>query len=225
MGIKVLVADGQPLLTECLTGVLARYDDLLPIPIEGPFRYFVVEDARRHQPDVALVDYWMSGIEGPAGCAEVLAHLEGVKVILLSWFYANRPWFDPPGDIERALAAGAVGFIPKNCDVDTVAEAVRRAYKGERPVMAEDLEELIERMRRRRERAGQLWRQMASLTPREVQILELLAMGTSVPDGADALCISQATLRTHIQRILHKTGTHSQVAAVAAARNYGVITV
>lgn len=225
MGIRVLVADGQPLLTECLTNALARHDDLLPIPAEGPFRYFVLEGVREHQPDVALVDYWMPGIDGPAACAEVLEQLRGVKVILLSWFYANRPWFDPPGDIQRALDAGAVGFIPKNCEVEFLVEAVRQAHRGENPVMADALEELFERMHRRRERAGEEWRQIASLTAREVQIVELLALGMAVPEAASALCISQATLRTHIQRILQKTGTHSQLAAIAAARQYGLINV
>lgn len=225
MGIRVLVADAQPLLTESLAVALEREDDLLPIPVLTPFKRYVLEAVQEHQPDVSLVDYWMSGIDGPSHCDDVLAALEGRKVILLSWFYANRPWFDAPGDIERALHAGAVGFVPKNCNVETLVEAIRDAHSGKCPVLADDLEDLMRMMKRRRAQTDEQWQRLASLTRREVEILELLALGTSVPEATSALGISPATLRTHIQRILHKTQTHSQVAAIGAARRYGVIKV
>lgn len=223
MAISVLIADAQPLLSESLCIALSRCPDLSPIQERLSNGDDVVEAVQRHRPDVVLLDYWMPGIDGPAASRELLSQLGASKVIFLSWFYAKRPWFDAPGDIERLIEAGAVGFLPKHSRVEQVADAVRRAHAGERPVLADALAELIARMRNRRERAGELWQAVARLTPREVEILQLLADGTSVREAAAELYISEATLRTHVQRALHKTGTHSQVAAIAVAREFGVI--
>lgn len=221
--IKVFVADAQPLLSESLQMALTNFPDLAPIDEHAAIALDAIEAIKRHAPDVVVLDYWMPGIDGPDASVEVLQELQGFPVIFLSWFYANRPWFDAPGDIERVIAAGAVGFMPKHSRVEQVAEAVRLAHAGHRPVLADALEELISRMRDRRSNAGEIWEQMARLTPREVEILQVLAEGMSVTDAAAALFISPATMRTHVQRILSKTGTHSQVAAIAKARNYGII--
>ncbi|HUP71176.1 MAG TPA: response regulator transcription factor [Acidimicrobiales bacterium] len=223
MTITVLVADAQPLLSESLSVALGRCGDLVIVNERCSFGPDAIEAVKRHRPDVVVLDYWMAGIDGPHSSAEVLRELEGFKVIFLSWFLSNKPWFDPPGDIERVIAAGAVGFIPKHCRVDQVAEAIRRANEGEAPVLAEALRELIDRMRGRREHGSELLEQLARLTPREIEILQLLAQGTTVAEGAAALFISLSTFRTHVQRILHKTGTHSQRAAISTARNFGII--
>lgn len=221
--IKVFASDAQPLLSESLRVALATFPDLEPIQEHAAIAADAIEAVERHEPDVVLLDYWMPGIDGPGASAKVLSRLHGFKVIFLSWFYANKPWFDAPGDIERVLAAGAVGFLPKHCRLEHVAEAIRCAHGGEAPVMKEYLDELIGRMRGRREHASEIWEQLARLTPREIEILQVLADGMSVTEAAAALFISPATMRTHVQRILHKTGTHSQVAAIAKARNYGII--
>lgn len=221
--IKVFLADAQPLLSESLSVALATFPDIDPIDEHASIAPDAIEAVKRLEPDVVVLDYWMPGVDGPGASADVLCQLHGFKVIFLSWFYANKPWFDAPGDIERVIAAGAVGFLPKHCRVEHVAEAARLAHEGEAPVLRECLDELVDRMRGRRRNAGQVWEQLARLTPREIEILELLAEGMSVTDAAAALFISPATMRTHVQRILHKTGTHSQVAAIAKARNYGII--
>lgn len=221
----MLVADGQPLLSECLATALGQWEDILPINDRTAYGPDVVAAVHRHQPDVAVLDYWMPGIDGPNSCVEILGQLKGFKVILLSWFYANRPWFDAPGDIERALECGAVGFLPKHCRVEVVVDAVRRAHGGECPVLATAVQELVQKMRTRRQKADEIWHKLARLTPREIEILELIAAGTTVQEVAEILFISPVTVRTHVQRILHKTGTHSQGAAVATARNYGIISV
>lgn len=225
MSIRVLIADGQPLLSECLALALERFDDLVPLTDREPTGPDAVEAMHRHQPDVALLDYWMPGIGGPESSGEVLSQLAGYKVIFLSWFYASRPWYDAPGDIERALAAGAVGFLPKHVRVEVVADAVRQAHAGANPVFPDGLEELLVRMRKHRREAGAMWQELAKLTPREIEIIELLATGMTVQDAAAALLVTTTTVRTHVQRILQKTQTHSQGAAIATARNYGLIQV
>lgn len=221
--IRVFVSDAQPLLSETLRVALATFPDIEPIDEHAAIAVDAIEAVKRHDPHVVVLDYWMPGIDGPGASSKVLTRLRGFKVIFLSWFYANKPWFDAPGDIERVLAAGAVGFLPKHCRVQHVAEAIREANHGEAPVMQDYLDELLGRMKGRRKNAGEIWEQLARLTPREIEILQVLADGMSVTDAAAALFISPATMRTHVQRILHKTGTHSQVAAIAKARNYGII--
>lgn len=225
VGIRVLVADGQPLLSECLAVALAQCSDLEPLDDRPASALDLIEAVLSHKPAVALVDYWLPGIDGPEASTAVLSHLRGFKVVFLSWFFADRQWFDAPGDIERTISDGAVGYLPKHCRVAVVAEAVQRAQAGERPVFADELEALVARMRNRRQVVDKMWAELARLTPREREVLELLASGASVKEAADTLFISPATLRTHVQRILHKTGTHSQAAAIATARNYGMIKV
>lgn len=221
--ITCFIADAQPLLSESLRMALAAFPGIKPLTEHPAYANVAIEQIRDLNPDVVVLDYWMPGVDGPELSCEVLAELRPHKVLFLSWFFANRPWFNAPNDIEDAIKAGAVGFLPKHCHVEDVAEAISRAHAGEVPVFSDFLEDLLWRMRRKRQSADEVWQQFARLTPREVEILQVLSDGTPTAQAAEKLYISQATLRTHVSRILQKTGTHSLVAAIALARGVGII--
>jgi len=158
----------------------------------------------------------MTGIEGPAITALSMVRNSSVKIILLSWFHGDR-------EIERALSCGAVGFLPKSLPIADVVEAVKWAYAGQSPVFPDELGELVEKLKGRAEGTRDAWRRLGTLTPRELEILQLLALGRPVGEVADQLSISTRTLRTHINNILVKTETHSQMEALSLARTHGLI--
>jgi len=136
MPISLLVADTHRLFAEALGDALERFPEfsvLREFPTTGPE---AVNAAYRLAPDVALIDYWMLETEGPATTRRILQEVPDCKVLLLSGFHGRD-------QIEMTLDSGAVGLLPKASTVETVAEAVRRAAAGDRPVFAEQLQGLV----------------------------------------------------------------------------------
>lgn len=213
---RILVADAQPLFAEALAGVLALERDFLTFSEYPASGRDVVDAIYRLEPDVALIDYWIPGMEGPAVTNAITREAPQVKVIMLSWFYGVR-------EIRKALEAGAIGFIPKNVSVSQVSAAIRDAQAGSSIVYPEQIAKMMERLDLGDKAATQMWQKLGELTPRELEILEQLARGDPINALAERLSISVHTLRTHIHRILEKTGTRSQMEAVALARRFGLI--
>lgn len=213
---RILIADAQSLLAESLAGVLKREKDFLVLDEYPASGREVLDAVFRCSPEVALIDYWMPGMDGPAVTNAITREAPDVKVILLSWFYGVR-------DIKAALEAGAVGFLPKNVSVGQVVDAIRDAKGGSSLIYPEQMARAMERLEKGDRVASQVWQRLGELTPRELEILELLANGEPIKVLADRLSISVHTLRTHVHRILEKTGTRSQMEAVALARRYGLI--
>lgn len=214
--ISVLVADGSRLLTESLAAALRWNFDMEVIeefPESGPQ---TLEIACRFRPDVALIDFWMPDMEGAALAATLRNRVPKTKVILLSLLHS-------PGDIERALASGAVGFLPKSTGVDGVAEAVRRARAGENPVFAAGLKQLGERIRQREAAAARINELFATLSPREMEVLRLFSYGWSINQVAKKLSLSPGTVKQYSHKILQRTGAETRERAIAMARYSGLI--
>lgn len=214
--IRVLVCDAQRLVAESLAGVLASGGEFLVherFPDTGVGTVAAVEDLR---PGVVVVDHWLSGMSAPAVIRAVAARSPSTKIVVLSWFHG-------PEHIREALAAGAAAFLPKSVGVDRVDEAIRRAHAGESPVFKEELESLVGTIESRAAHGEVMAERLASLTVRELEILRLLGAGLDARDIASRLYISLGTVRNHIQRLLTKTGTQSQVRLLAVARDHGVI--
>lgn len=214
--IRVLLADAQPLFSEALAIALGACPDLEVLDERPTSGREAVEAAVSLLPDVAALDCWMWDVDGIALTRRIRCEVPEVKVVLLSWFHGAR-------DIRGALEAGAAAFLPKSLTVAEVASAIRRVHAGESPVYAEELERLAKTIRRRDERAAAVWRRFAELTPREMDVLQLLSFGRHPEEIACELLISKATVRTHIHNILRKTGTRSQVECLALVRTYGLI--
>ena len=214
--VSVLIADSQGLLADSLALALGAYHwDLSILPERPSAAIDVFALVSEKRPDVTLVDYWLD-MEAPALIRMILSKDPGRRVMVMSWFYG-------PKEVEHCLDAGAAGFLPKSLKVDQIAEAIRRVHAGERPVFAEQLQETMEKIRGRDRQADEAWQKLIDLTPREILVLKMLSLGKGVSDIAAELFVSQSTVRKHIFNVLRKLDAHSQLEAIALARQYGLL--
>lgn len=214
--IRVLTSDAQFLFADALATSLAGCKDLLLLddrPVKG---LDALHAATTYHPDVVLVDYWLPDMEGPVAIRELHRRVPDAKALALSWFHGAD-------HIHAALAAGAVGFLPKSLSVGQVAEGVRRAHQGENPVFGKELAKMVDKIATRRAAVKQVDQRFASLTLREMEILQLLALAYTRTDIARRLQIREATVRTHLSRLLGKTGATSQLEVVTMARDAGIV--
>jgi DNA-binding NarL/FixJ family response regulator len=160
-------------------------------------------------PDVVLMDLVMPRLDGLAATAAIKQRYPSVEVIMLTSFSeAER--------VHLALEAGAAGYLLKDADADEVGAAVRAAHRGEvhlDPVVARKLTKSLIAPQRT----------ATSLTPREREILVLVAQGGSNRDIADALVISERTARTHVSNMLAKLGLASRTQAALWAIREGLV--
>jgi len=209
----VLVVEALEMFSDALALALDRIPGLSVLderPTNGPA---AVEAIARLKPDVALVDYWMPGMEGPALAGTALTQAPKCKIVFLLWLVG-------PVEVQQALATGAAGFISKNSTLEELTSALKRIAGGEAPYFDPRLDPLlkggIESDR------GDLKR-FQSLTPRQVEILALLDQGLSTNQIASRLQISPKNVRNHISAILAKTGSRSSGEALFRARSCGFI--
>lgn len=209
--IKLLVADSQRLFAETLAVALGTFPGFKVIDEYPTTGAGTLEVAARHRPDALLLDYWIRGMGGPSTTLAVHAQLPSTKVLLLSWLHGRA-------EVQRAIAAGAVAFLPKASRLSQVAGAVQRAFAGEDFVFSEPLAQLIDAGEARADETQDICRRLLSLSPRELNVLQLLSEGLSAAQIASELAISRGTVKNHIHHILEKTATNSQLEAVAVAR-------
>lgn len=212
----VLVADSQVLFADALATSLRQHDQLTildDLPCTGTD---VLQAVTEHRPDVVLLDYWLAELSGPDGPAWILTRAPDTKVLHLSWFHGPR-------EVRASLDAGAVGFLPKSLRVAKVTEAIQRAVAGEDPVFEQELSRLVGTILTRDQHIQNTASRFAMLTSRELAVLRYLAAGLTLNEIAKRLGIKEATARTHVHRILTKIQAHSQLEAVALARDQGLV--
>jgi len=211
--ITVLIVDDHRSFGEALAVALGKEGDLevLPVTVDG---VSAAKAAAEHQPDVALVDLQMPGIDGFETSRRIKAASPRTTVIILTGA-------DDELALGRAIQAGAHGFLRKTIAVQELAEAVRSAERGDPVNDRDEIEFALRRLRRLRASDDDIAHRFDRLTPRELQILQLLADGKTPDDMAAELEVSRNTLRTHIQNILMKLGVHSKLDAIVAAIRHG----
>ncbi|WP_163543158.1 response regulator transcription factor [Occultella kanbiaonis] len=198
--IRLLLADDQSLVRGALAALLGLESDLEVVAEVGSGDE-VLPAARRHHPDVALLDVEMPGMDGITATEQLRRELPQVRVLIVTTF--GRPGF-----LSRALAAGAHGFVVKDTPAAQLADAVRRVAAGLRvvdPTLATD--SLIE---------GH-----SPLTGRETDVLRAARDGASVAVIAGRLFLSQGTVRNHLSAAIGKTGAANRAEAVRIARDRG----
>src|ERR671911_2455314 len=213
--IRVVIADDHRSFGEALQIALDSERDLTVIEVVTDGET-AVEVAHDQHPDVVLMDVQMPGVDGLEATRRIHRDASDTKVILLSGH-------DDDVVLARAVEAGARGFLMKTQAVSDLADAIRRAYRGEPLHAAGEVEQSLARFRMQRRTDGELAQRVERLTPRELEILQRVAAGEASVDIANELGMSRHTLRTHIQNILTKLGVHTKTDAVVAAIRFGKV--
>ncbi len=213
--ITVVIVDDHRSFGEALEVALGTERDLsvLGVVTDGET---AVETARSEHPDVMLMDMQMPGLDGIEATRKIHEESGDTAVIILSGQ-------EDDVSLGRAVQAGARGFLPKTEAIVDLADAIRRAYRGEPLHTSADVDESLKRLRRRRATDGDLAHRIERLTPRELEILQRMADGDPPEQIASDLGMSRHTLRTHTQNVLTKLGVHSKLDAIVAAIRYGKV--
>lgn len=219
MTIRVLLADDQPLLLSALATILNSQPDIQVVAtcVDGQ----AAVSAIRNDPiDIAILDIRMPVLDGIGALQEIRRIAPQVRVLMLTTF-------NVPDLIERALAAGAHGFLLKDAEPEVLLSAVRSVYRGESVLSTGVTGHVIEAWRRKLNNpaqplAAEVQQGLSLLTPREAEILTLIAQGKTNPEIAKQLVISGTTVKTHVSHLLSKLHCRDRIALVILARDAGL---
>ncbi|WP_236694380.1 response regulator [Mycolicibacterium obuense] len=201
--VSVVVGDDHPMFRDGVVRAL-QSSGSIEVVAEADDGTAALAAIREHRPQVALLDYRMPGMDGAAVAAAVVRDALPTRVLLISAH-------DESAIVYRALQDGAAGFLPKESTRSELVNAVLDCAKG-RDVVAPSLAAgLAGEIRRRAEPDA------PALSPREREVLVLIAGGASVPAMAKELFLAPSTVKTHVQRLYEKLGVSDRAAAVAEA--------
>jgi DNA-binding NarL/FixJ family response regulator len=205
--IRVVIVDDHAMVAEAVAYALARADGMEMV---GSARTSEqgVKMVLDLQPDVVLMDFRLPDGDGAAATEAILGALPETAVIMLTGSGGDEV-------LARAIEVGCVGFLHKGKPLSDVADAVRAAAAGEVSLDPAILATLLRHIRRPRD--------AASLSDRELEVLNLVGRGHTTDDVARQLYLSQHTVRNHIRHICSKLHAHSKLEAVAIAARQGVI--
>lgn len=165
---------------------------------------------REHEPDVALLDYKLPGMDGVEIAQAVARDGLGTRVLVLSAFTDS-------GLVYQALQSGAAGYLPKDARREQIVDAVLASARGEAVLPSELTSGIISEIRLRRTF------DTPALSPREAEILRLIAAGLSLPEIARELHLGVTTVKTHAQHLYAKLGVSDRAAPVAEAMRQTLI--
>jgi DNA-binding NarL/FixJ family response regulator len=221
--IHVLVVDDQPLIRTAIAMLVNAEPDMI-VTAEAAHGEEAIAKVRAHCPDVVVMDVRMPGIDGVQ--ATRLLVEEGIttrtgqplQIIILTTYHIDEA-------VYGALRAGASGFLLKDAAPDEVVSAIRAVAAGEGWLDPAVTRRLLTEFAARPEQHKPSSAEMQLLTPREREVLALLARGLSNADVAGRLFISEATVKTHLARVMMKLGVREKAQAVAAAYQTGLVQV
>ena len=210
--LRVVIADDQPMMRAGFKAVLEATGTIEVVGEAGTGEE-AVEAATRHAPDVVLMDIQMPGMDG----IEATRRLPRQRVLILTTFGLDEY-------IVEALRAGASGFLLKDAPTQEVVHAVRAVAAGDAVLAPAVTRQLLDQVSRRLPAAvSHTPDELAELTHREKQVLRMLAGGLTNAEIAEALVVSEATVKTHVSHLLGKLGLRDRVQAVIYAYETGLI--
>ena len=220
MSLRVVIADDQELVRTGFAMILRSAGiDVVGQAADG---LEAVELVARLRPDVALMDIRMPRLDGLEATRRILARRpasdggERTRILILTTFDLDRY-------VYEALAAGASGFLLKDVSASHLANAVRLVMTGDALLAPTITRRLVERHARRDAIHADTHSRLAGLTPRELEVLRLMARGQNNRELADRLRLSEATVKTHVTHILTKLDLRDRIHAVVLAYETGLV--
>jgi two-component system, NarL family, response regulator len=200
--IRILTVDDHPLLRKGIAALVNAEPDM-KLVAEASDGQEAIEKFRLHRPDVTLMDLQMPGLNGVEAISRIQSEFPNARIIVLTTY---------TGDVQalRALRAGARAYVLKREVHRELLETIRAVHAGRKRIPSEIAVELVDRAR-------------GDLTPREIDVLRLIAAGNANKQIADQLSIGEASVKSHVANILSKLGANDRAHAVAIGLKRGII--
>jgi DNA-binding NarL/FixJ family response regulator len=213
--ITTFIADDQAMVRQGFGALLSAQPDISVVGDAANGRD-AVRLVQTLAPDVVLMDVRMPELNGLDAAREILARDTGTKVLMLTTF-------DIDDYVYAALRAGASGFLLKDAPADELVRAVRVVAAGDALLAPSITRRMIADLVSRRAAPRRSADELARLTPRETEVLELLARGMSNAEIAAVLFVSEETVKTHVSKVFAKLGLRDRAQAVVMAYETGLV--
>jgi DNA-binding NarL/FixJ family response regulator len=201
--IRILTVDDHPLMREGIAAMIRSQADMLLVA-EAASGHEAIQRFREHQPDVTLMDLRLPDMSGIDTMIAIRSEFPETRVLMLTTFEGDV-------EIQRALRAGARGYMLKSMPPGELLAGIREVHAGRKRIPPEVAAHLVEHM-------GE-----EALTARELEVLQQVAGGNRNRDVAGRLFISEETVKVHIKHIMEKLGAKDRTEAVAIALRRGII--
>jgi DNA-binding NarL/FixJ family response regulator len=200
--IRILAVDDHPLLSKGIAALVNTEDDM-KLVAEASSGEEAIEKFRTHRPDVTLMDLQLPGLNGIETMSRIQKEFPNAKIIVLTTY---------SGDVQvvRAIKAGARGYLLKRQVHRELLETIRAVHAGQRRIPQDIAVELVDRLR-------------DDLTPREIDVLRLIAGGNGNKEIADQLSIGEASVKSYVANILSKLDAKDRAHAVTIGSKRGII--